>query len=76
MQSVSNNLNLPLIEGDTKLPLVISVVLKYWGEENFLAESSRFKTLISVYDSLKIAEKNDFCYSFSCQVIFPFRMGL
>lgn len=62
MQSVSNNLNLPLIEGDTKLPLVISVVLKYWGEENFLAESSRFKTLISVYDSLKIAEKNDFCY--------------
>ena len=62
MQSVSNNLNLPLIEEDTKLPLVISAVLKYWGEENLLAECSRFKSLISIHDSLKIAEKNDFCF--------------
>jgi len=59
----SHNLNLPLVEEDEQFPLMISVVLKYWGEDYVgRIGSTKFKTSKTLYESLKIAEKKGFTY--------------
>lgn len=63
MQSnYSHNLNLPLVEENKQFPLMISVVLKYWGEDNIVIDSKKFQTQISLFEGLKMASKKGFSY--------------
>lgn len=63
MQSnYSHNLNLPLVEENKQFPLVISVLLKYWGEDNIGIDSKKFQTQISLFEGLKMVEKKGFSY--------------
>lgn len=63
MQSnYSHNLTLPLVEENKQFPLMISVVLKYWGEDNIVIDSKKFQTQISLFEGLKMASKRGFSY--------------
>lgn len=41
---------------------MISVVLKYWGEDNIVIDSKKFQTQISLFEGLKMASKKGFSY--------------
>ena len=63
--NLSHDLNLPLIEQNiSAVPLVIAVVLKYWGEDviNFQDNKNHYKSP-NIIDGIEIAEKINF---FSC----------
>lgn len=63
--NLSHDLNLPLIEQNiSSVPLVIAVVMKYWGEDiiNFKDNKNHYNSP-SIIDGIEIAEKSNF---FSC----------
>jgi hypothetical protein len=60
--NLSHDLNLPLIEQNiSAVPLVIAVVLKYWGEDviNFQDNKNHYKSP-NIIDGIEIAEKINF----------------
>lgn len=60
--NLSHDLNLPLIDQNTSaVPLVIAVVLKYWGEDltNF-NYNKNFSKAPNIIDGIEIAEKSNF----------------
>jgi tetratricopeptide (TPR) repeat protein len=63
--NLSHDLNLPLIEQNiSSLPLVIAVVMKYWGEDiiHFQNNKNHYKSP-NIFDGIEFAEKSNF---FSC----------
>jgi Tetratricopeptide repeat len=67
----SHDLNLPLIEQNTSsLPLVIAVVMKYWGEDiiNFEGDKNHYISP-NIIKGIEVAEKNDFVSYFSKSTI-------
>jgi tetratricopeptide (TPR) repeat protein len=63
--NLSHDLNLPLIEQNiSSLPLVIAVVMKYWGEDiiHFQNNKNHHKSP-NIFDGIEFAEKSNF---FSC----------
>ena len=59
--NLSHDLNLPLIDQNTSaVPLVIAVVLKYWGEDltNF-NYNKNFSKAPNIIDGIEIAEKSN-----------------
>ena len=67
----SHDLNLPLIEQNTSsLPLVIAVVMKYWGEDiiNFEGNENHYISP-NIINGIEVAEKNNFVSYFSKSTI-------
>ena len=58
-ENLSHDLNLPLIEeGNSPLPLVIAVVLQYWGEDNLdLEKKNNQNNSTNIIDGIEVAEK-------------------
>ena len=64
--NLSHDLNLPLIEQNiSSVPLVIEVVMKYWGEDiiNFKDNQNHYKPP-NIIDGIEIAEKSNFFFLF------------
>ena len=60
--NLSHDLHLPLIDQNiSAVPLVIAVVLKYWGEDiiNFKDDTIHYKPP-NIIDGIEIAEKSNF----------------
>ena len=60
--NLSHDLNLPLIEqGNSSLPLVITVVLQYWGEDTlYLEKNNNQNNSDNIIDGLEVAEKKHY----------------
>jgi len=60
--NLSHDLNLPLIEEDNSpLPLVIAVVLQYWGEDILdLEKNNNQNNSTNIIDGIEIAEKKHY----------------
>jgi tetratricopeptide (TPR) repeat protein len=58
-ENLSHDLNLPLIEeGNSPLPLVIAVVLQYWGEDILdLEKNNNQNNSTNIIDGIEVAEK-------------------
>jgi tetratricopeptide (TPR) repeat protein len=58
----SHDLNLPLIEpSDSSLPLVIAVVLQYWGEDTlYLEKKNNQNNSTNIIDGIEIAERKHY----------------
>jgi hypothetical protein len=57
-----HDLNLPLIEpSDSSLPLVIAVVLQYWGEDIlYLEKNNNHNNSTNIIDGIEIAERKHY----------------
>ena len=61
---LSQELNLPLIEQNiSPVPLVVAVVIKYWGEDMINFANKKHYKSPTMFDGIEIAEKNNY---FAC----------
>ena len=68
--NLSHDLNLPLIEQNiSTLPLVIAVVMKYWGEDIINLENKNQYKSSNIFHGIEIAEKNNFFACFNKSTI-------
>ncbi len=59
--NLSQELDLPLIEQNiSPLPLVIAVVMKYWGEDTINIENKKHYKSPTIFNGIEIAEKNNY----------------
>ena len=59
--NLSQELDLPLIEQNiSPLPLVIAVVMKYWGEDILNFENKKHYKSPTIFNGIEIAEKNNY----------------
>jgi tetratricopeptide (TPR) repeat protein len=68
--NLSHDLNLPLVEQNiSTLPLVIAVVMKYWGEDMINLENKNQYKSSNIFHGIEIAENSNFFACFSKSTI-------